>query len=152
GPASADPSIFLAMLGKLLDQRVLWSMALACWLTLAVSVSARNYLHPTRHTVYPVFVEGARHWWAGQPVYEPSHAIDLFRYSPTFAVAMTPFALLDDRAGIILWSWLSLLIYFVGLKRMLRDMVPNRWPSGEEAEFSILAVVGSIYGIWNGQS
>src|SRR5262245_32576442 len=111
----------------------LWQAALWCWVIFALAVGVRNYLKPYSHTVYPVFAEGARHWWAGQALYECREGIDLFRYSPSFALAMTPFALLDDRFGSILWSWVSLLIYFLGLRRLTRELLPGGWSPDQQA-------------------
>jgi hypothetical protein len=56
------------------------------------------------------------------------------------------------RAGGILWAWLNLGVYAWGLVRLLRDVLPVRWGPGRQALFLLLATVGGLRGLWNGQS
>ena len=69
-----------------------------------------------------------------------------------FAVAMTPFALLGNCAGGIVWCWLNIGVYLWGLRRLVRDVLPCTWTPIQDAAFLALALPGALYSIWNGQS
>ncbi|MFN5544613.1 MAG: glycosyltransferase family 87 protein [Bacteroidota bacterium] len=47
----------------------------------------------------------------------PSEQYDLFKYSPTFALAMAPFALLPDWLSLIVWNCFSSILLFYALKK-----------------------------------
>ena len=48
--------------------------------------------------------------------YEQEGAWDLYKYSPTFAVFMLPYAFLPDLAGLILWNLTNILLVFYAIK------------------------------------
>jgi hypothetical protein len=127
-------------------------LACAVWLTIGMAASARTLVQPASHTVFPVFASGAHHWWNDQPLYANYAPIDYFRYPPPFALVVSPFAALGLRLGGILWAWLGLGIYALGLWRFRRDVLPADWSSTREAVFLIAATLGAIAGLWNGQS
>jgi len=133
-------------------RRLLWQVAGGLWVALAVIMATRTLLSPRSHTVFPIFAASSQHWWTDQPLYAYYPSLDLFRYSPTFAVIMTPFAALGLRAGGIVWSWLSLAIFATGLWRFARDVLPERWTGSRLASFFAVAVFIAMPGIWNSQS
>jgi hypothetical protein len=125
------------------------------WGVFIVAVSVKTFVEPAKHTVYPVFAQAARHWWHDEPVYADygrSLGLDLFRYSPTFAVAMTPLAALPDRLGGLLWNLLSIGVLLAALQRMLADVLPGSWSRRQMGLFWGLTLVGAARGIWSAQS
>jgi hypothetical protein len=122
------------------------------WLLLAAALAVRTGLRPDSHTVFPVLATASHHWWQDVSLYADYKPLDYFRYPPASAVALTPLALLGNRAGGILWAWLSLGIYAWGLVRLVRDVLPVRWGPGRETLFYLLATFGGLRGLWNGQS
>jgi len=51
----------------------------------------------------------------------PEYYWDFYRYTPTFAVLMAPFALFPEYIGVFLWSSLNALALFWGVKSIFRD-------------------------------
>jgi hypothetical protein len=121
-------------------------------LALAVALAVRTIHRPESHTVFPLFASASAHWWADLPLYAVYEPLDHFRYPPLFAVVITPLALLGPILGGILWSWMSLMVYFVGLRRFARDVLPVAWSQGRESAFLLLALAGALAGLWNAQS
>jgi hypothetical protein len=127
-------------------------IVLGFWLALTIAVAVRTSIWPEKRTVFPVFSSGAIRWWSDEPLYLPySDITGGFRYSPTFAVFMTPFALLGSTAGGIAWSWFNLAIYFWGLRRLL-DILPEAWSTTQQAGFLALGLAGGIRCVWNAQA
>src|SRR5258707_12656672 len=133
-------------------RRLLWQVAGGMWVALAVIMATRTILSPRSHTVFPIFAASSQHWWTDQPLYAYYPSLDLFRYSPTFAVIMTPFAALGLRAGGIVWSWLSLAVFATGLWRFARDVLPERWTGNRLVSFFPVAAFIALPRIWNSQS
>lgn len=126
---------------------------LSCWLMMALALAVRTVVSPDRHTVFPVLAASSGRFWNDRPLYGNYKPLDYFRYPPVFAVAVTPLASLGLRLGGILWAWLNLAIYGAGVYRMLRDLLPVRdWSEGRRAFFLLLALLGAVRGLWNGQS
>jgi hypothetical protein len=129
--------------------------ALVLWGVLAVAVCVKTAMLDGENSVYPVFAGGARHWWADKPLYINYHStedIDAFRCAPVFAVAITPFYLLPGCLGAIAWGILNIVLLLWALHVFVRDVLPGEWPPQRESVFLILAMFGSIVGIWSGQS
>lgn len=138
-----------------LQDRTAFRWALILWLALAAAVCVKAGVRPGENTVYPVFAAAARHWWADMPLYadyQQSEGIDGYRYSPAFAVAFTPLAVLPDRLGAALWGLVSIGMLFWSLRVLVRDVLPGDWTPSREAAFLTLALIGSAVGIWSGQS
>lgn len=127
-----------------------WPRALC--LALALAAVAKCLIAPEKHTVYPRFVAGALDWWAGWPLFAPDAERGMFRYSPAFAVAMTPLALLDLRTGGALWALLNLGCYWLGLRRFAQGVLGHVRGGPAEAAFLLLALPGATRSLWNGQS
>jgi len=129
-------------------ERFWLGLGLTLWCVLAIAHAAKTYNRPDSHTVYPIFSQAARNWWADQPLHDGTG----FLYSPTFAIALTPFGLLPDWLGGILWSWCSLTLLIFALRKFCRDVIQQRWPDFSEGKFLTLCVAGSVHGTWSGQS
>src|SRR5215470_19887789 len=97
--------------------------AVCLWAAFGAALTARVLHRPHSHTVFPIFVTAAGHWWDDRPLYLDYKPLDYFRYPPPFAVAVTPLARLGPAAGGVLWGWLSLAVYFLGLRRFVRDVL-----------------------------
>lgn len=60
---------------------------------------------------YTIFVYSWKHLLANVNLYDPSpDHYDLYKYSPTFAFLMAPFAVLPRWAGLLLWNFLNMLL------------------------------------------
>ena len=130
--------------------------AAALWLVLVVVLGVKSATNPKRHSVFPLFVAGARHWWASQSLYaaypDVIDVFEVFRYSPTCALAFTPLAALPDRIGAVVWNVLNLGVLAWGLCLAARDVFPGRWSTCRLALLLSLTFLGAIRPAWNGQS
>lgn len=126
--------------------------ALRLWLIAGLAISVRAVLRPESHTVLPVYLTAAGHWWADVSLYAEHAPLDFFRYAPSFAVLMTPLAWLGPAVAGIVWGWLNLGLYFWGLRALRRNVLPGDWSDRREGLFFTLALVGALPGLWNGQS
>ncbi len=129
--------------------------AVTVWIVLAVAVSVKLAWFSHDYSVYRMFAAGARHWWHNQSLYASytiSEGLDGYRYSPTFAVALTPFACLPGPLGPIVWSLMSIALLGWAMHVLVRDVLPGCWPLEREARFLVLVAIGSAVGIWSLQS
>src|SRR5262245_21200527 len=126
--------------------------ALALWVALALALAVRTLHRPESHTVFPVYAAGSARWWSDQPLYADYHPMDYFRYPPLFAILFTPLGALGPIVGGIVWGWLNLAVLLLGLRRLVRDVLPGTWTTQREAAFLSLAGAGSLAALWNGQS
>ena len=69
---------------------------------------------------YLIFKTSASHLFQGQDLYilHPADHFDLYKYSPLFALLMSPFALMPDWMGIIIWNLINLFALIWGLRMM----------------------------------
>lgn len=74
----------------------------------------------THYNVYLIFKDSYYHLIHLQDLYQywPDEHWDLFKYSPTFALLMAPFAWLPDYLGLPLWNLLNSLVLFQGIRRL----------------------------------
>jgi len=74
----------------------------------------------SRWNNYVIFRNAWRHLVEGQDLYAwcLAEQWDLFKYSPTFAVAMAPFAWLPERPGLVLWNLLNAAVLVLALRRL----------------------------------
>ena len=136
------------------DDAHLIRLAIGLWIALAVAVCVKSMVQPGSHSVYPVYAWGTRHWWADQPLHAeyPELDLDIYRYSPAFAIFFTPFAFMPDWLGASLWGLFSITTTFYAMRIMVRELLPGLWPLRREAWFLGLTMLGSMSGIWSGQS
>ncbi|MBN2475006.1 MAG: DUF2029 domain-containing protein [Pirellulales bacterium] len=130
------------------DGQIWIQRALTLWIVLAVAVSVKMIVQRDAHSVYPVFADAARHWWSNTSLYDDPY----FFYSPTFALAFTPFGMLPNWLGGVLWNLVSIGLLVWALRVLVRDVLPGAWPPWREGLFLGLALVGSVRGIWSSQS
>lgn len=122
------------------------------WTALGIALTVKIAAAPELHTVYPKFAAGAAHWLAGQSLYAKYEELGAFRYSPTFAVLMTPFAALGSRWGGLAWSWLNIAAYVWAVKRWSRFLAPGEASIAKDGMLLMLALPAAVRGFWNGQS
>ena len=134
-------------------QRSVWiRWVLGVWIGFTIAAGIKVLVQPTVHTVYPVFAEGARNWWQDVSLYAPSPDRDLFRYSPTFAVVMTPFAVWPHWLGGLLWLVANVLLLLVVLDRSAEEIFPGIDTPERKALWLLLTLAGSARSLWAGQS
>ncbi|MFQ3650064.1 MAG: glycosyltransferase family 87 protein, partial [Gemmataceae bacterium] len=108
-----------------------------------VVVAVKATLHPARHTVFPEYADAGRDIWTEEPL-----GFVARQYLPFFSIAMTPFALLPERLGCLLWAVLNLVVYFTGLRAFQRLFVP----SGQAASYYAAALLVGGSSLWNQQA
>lgn len=143
------------MFHRLFISRPCLRLAIAFWVTLAVAACIKTAVKDGKHSVYPIFAAAAKHWWADQPLYKDywqSEGIDGYRYSPAFAIALTPLIHLPGRSGEMVWNIICLGVLFFASWRMTRDLLPDDWPAYRRDLFLSLVLLGSAVGVWSSQS
>ncbi len=131
-----------------------WITAAAVlWISFAVALTVKAFVVPGSHTVYPIFVVGSERWIHDLPIHVQDPSVsDLFRYTPTFAVLFTPFAVLPPALGQALWGLFSVGGLFFSLYLAARKLLPGEWPLQRRLHFYSLSLVGSLSGLWSGQT
>ncbi len=92
--------------------------SLLFWVYLAVSIAVtlhKYWLGPDHYKNFLIFKNSFLHLISGKDLYilYPDLKIDLFKYSPSFAVLFAPFAWMPDLPGLILWNVINaMLLYF----------------------------------------
>ncbi len=102
---------------KLRTTQPLEVAAVATWLIVAIVLSLLAFLHPDRHTVYPVYMRAAANWIAGNDLY--AGGID-FRYSPPVAALFVPLYLLPLSLGAALWRLINIFSLLAALLWWMR--------------------------------
>jgi hypothetical protein len=93
---------------------------------ITIGLSIYNYVLPTytkdgefhsHYNNYLIFKSSFHHLIHQQDLYTyyPPEHFDLYKYSPTFALFMAPFAYLPDLPGLILWNLLNAFIYIFAI-------------------------------------
>jgi alpha-1,2-mannosyltransferase len=126
--------------------------ALILWAVLWIAVSVKFVLQPENKSVYPCFADSSINWWADRSLYDNEIQKTGFRYSPTFALAFTPFAILPATFGGMLWSALNIALLVYALRLLVKEIFPGDWSKFQEACFLILTLAGSARAIWSAQS
>ena len=108
-------------MGNKIKTPVYVSIEFVLWIYLIVSVAVsihRYFLGEDHYGNYLIFKNSFYHLLSGSDLYK-SYAelnLDLFKYSPTFAVLFSPFSILPDYAGLILWNLLNAIMLFFAVK------------------------------------
>lgn len=76
---------------------------------------------------FAIFTQSFRHLVAGRDLYAayPAEQVDLFKYSPTFALLFAPFALLPTLAGLALWNFANVGTLWYAVRRLLPSRQAN---------------------------
>ncbi|MCS6990805.1 MAG: DUF2029 domain-containing protein [Chitinophagales bacterium] len=74
----------------------------------------------THYNNFVIFKNAFHHLLQGDNLYlpYPQKQYDLYKYSPTFALAMGPLAMLPDLAGLILWNMLNAGVLWLGIRTL----------------------------------
>lgn len=126
-------------------------LAIGVWAALILGLAIFSYRYPWSHTVYDIYALACRHWWSGQDLYR-SLGTDYYRYSPLFAISMTPWALLPDTWGGALWRIVSGLFYAISLRTWSSRPLPGGCSRTQRAALFLLVLPLSIHSMHNGQA
>lgn len=126
--------------------------AFVIWPSLLVAFAANALLHPEPKLVFLIFSNASRNWWTDSSIYAAYEGLDVYRYSPTFAVLLTPFAVFPDRVAVLLWNVLSIGVLFGSLRVLVREILPGSWSSWHAGLLLVLSIVGTVRGVWSGQT
>lgn len=126
-----------------------WILAsLAWWSAVVVGVCVKAYVQPWTHTVYPCYYLASLAWWNGDSMY----ATTGFQYTPTFAIANTPFALCGISSGAILFDLASMALLFFAVVTFARQVLPVKWTYFRLSLLLTLTMAGALRGLWAYQS
>ncbi len=94
---------------------ILVGTVFSLWIYFLTPVKGTYY---TTYNDYMIFKCSFQHLLQHKNLYVPyvGEYNDLYKYPPTFALLMAPFAYLPNLAGLILWNVLNLLVLFHALK------------------------------------
>jgi hypothetical protein len=126
-------------------------LALAVWAAALIGIAVHAHFFPNLHSVFGDYRAGSEAWWEGRDPYE-GYLSSQFRYSPLFAIAVTPFAWLPEAWGVPLWKLVGGILYLSGLFVFLRD---RRARDGTREGFAaelLLALPLSAISLYNGQA
>ena len=138
-------------LGKVVSAERRWvQISLAVWIGLVSALAIYAYFKPDMHTVFDIYLGASRRWIAGQNIYERTR--EYYRYSPLFAVSLTPLAALSDSAGAALWKFINCGVFALGLAAWARRLVPARLGRGETASLFMLALPLALHSMYNSQA
>jgi hypothetical protein len=144
------------MLRTWFNSRTRWEKAaLFAWSSILVFVSVRVFISPESKTVFPIFSASGRFWWAGADLYEPHRSTAVqegFRYSPTFAILVTPFAWLPDDVGGVAWRLFNVAALFGSLAWLLQALLQPKQPRNVLAWLMLLTMPLTLQSVNNGQS
>jgi Glycosyltransferase family 87 len=129
-----------------------WTAATVCvWVMLTLGLAIFSYRYPWSHTVYDIYARACQQWWSGQDMYcGPGTAF--YRYSPLFAISMTPWALLPNSWGGALWRIFSSLFYAAALRAWAERALPERCSRSQRAALFLLVLPLSVQSMYNGQA
>jgi hypothetical protein len=126
------------------------ALALLIWGVVLAGVAIHAYLYPWSHTVYNIYAPATRSWWTGEDMYV--RRLDYYRYSPLFAIALTPFAYLSDSWGGALWKVFNCSFFAASLWVWARRALPAQLSRSEAAALFLLGLPLSLHSIYNGQA
>jgi hypothetical protein len=115
-----------------------------------LGIAVHSFCFPYGHTVYDIYAPAARRWWAGEDLYTPSS--EYYRYSPLFAIAVTPFSLLPDGLGNAMWKVFSAAVFAAGLAAFARRLVPASLRPDQVAGLFLLALPLALHTLYIGQA
>jgi hypothetical protein len=126
-------------------------VAACVWGGLVLGLAVFGYLYPWSHNVFNVYALAGRSWWVGRDLYA-TEGDAFYRYSPLFAIGVSPFALLPGSWGNALWRIFSCAMYGAGLWSWGRRFLPGAAGRTELAAFLLLVLPTSIHSMYNAQA
>jgi hypothetical protein len=126
-------------------------LALLIWCALMAGFALFGFRYPWSHTVYNVYSTASRSWWMQGDIYR---TVDdaYYRYSPLFAVALTPFSILSDSWGNALWRIVNCCVYAAGLWAWGRSFLSAPWTPNRAAALFLLVLPTSLHSMYNAQA
>jgi hypothetical protein len=97
---------------------------LGVYVVITIGVSLHRYfLGEDHYGNYLIFKNSFLHLLEGKDLYAlyPDLKIDLFKYSPTFAVLFSVFSFLPDAIGMVLWNLVNALFLFFAIQMIRMD-------------------------------
>jgi alpha-1,2-mannosyltransferase len=131
-----------------LERNLAW-LGLAAWIAFNLIVLILVWLNPDIHTVIANYRSAAAGWWAGTDIYGTS--IDGFLYLPSFAVLYTPFWLLGEPWGDVLWHVVSAGLLTWAVWRAVRLYLPSPRFTALAQALPLILLAGSA-ALRNGQA
>ncbi len=133
-----------------ISRRWNWPLCAAVvWVGLCLAVAISAYITPTAHTVFDIYAIASQAWWAGDDMFiRQQETHELYRYSPAFAVLVSPFAALPPGCGNALWKLANAGIFLGGLWVWCRRGLPGPLTRDQIAAvflFAVPAASGSLY-------
>jgi alpha-1,2-mannosyltransferase len=131
------------------------NVAWAAWIAIVVFLCVRTFIQPTSKTVYPTWSSTSDLWWSGGELYKPYRPLAAqggFRYSPTFPILMTPFAVFPDAVGGVLWRCFCIATLAAAVWWWIRAILPATLTRTEIAQLYLLLLPLSIQSMSNGQA
>lgn len=148
---NADPLARAATRLGRISTRHLQAIAATLWITLVVVVTMLVLVQrPGRGSVVPVYLEAARHWLAGEAIYDNGGLV--YRYSPFAAVAFTPFTMVPGRLAELSWRYLNLAILAIGLIAWSKGLLRTSDPKRSFAIVGLAVALLAINSFRNGQT
>ncbi|HVX12094.1 MAG TPA: glycosyltransferase family 87 protein [Pirellulales bacterium] len=126
------------------------TIARGAWVCAVVGLTIYAFCLPYAHTVYDVYLRAARLWLEGQDIYVPGR--EYYRYSPLFAVSLTPLALLPDGASAAAWKLINCGVFAWGLYICARRLTPRRWSADEVSAAMLLVLPLAMHSLYNSQA
>jgi hypothetical protein len=131
-------------------RRDFFRLSVVVWSLVIGGIAARTFVRPYAHTVYDVYAPAARLWWLGFNIYFPYN--DYYRYSPLFAVLLTPFALLPDDIGAALWKIFNAGVFMFALGVLCRRVMPAHLTRQQVGLLFLLALPPALHSMYIGQA
>ncbi|MBX6331372.1 MAG: DUF2029 domain-containing protein, partial [Gemmatimonadaceae bacterium] len=109
-------------------RRIRWDRWLLALYVASVIVIAIQKGFFTPDNNFAIFRASFGNLVAGRDLYapHPDQYLDLYKYSPTFAVLFAPIAILPLPLGILVWSAVNALLLYYAVRRLLPDEEGNR--------------------------
>jgi hypothetical protein len=125
------------------------------WAGVLLVVCVRAAVWPRVHSLYLTYATAGADWVAGADLYyrdRPAELrLDQYRYSPLVAVLLTPFHLLPERAGGVLWRLLNGGVFLAGVAWWLRAAAPVTLDGWRRGLFLLLLLPLALASLNNGQ-
>ena len=151
-----EDALLFANLRTWIDSRTRWEKAaVVIWSAILLFVCVRVFISPESKTVYPIFSASGRFWWTSADLYVPRRPTDelcSYRYSPTFAILVTPFAWLPDDVGGVAWRLFNVGAFFGSLAWLLRTVLQPKQTPNLLAWLLLLTIPLALQSVNNGQA
>ena len=120
------------------------------WLCTILGLAIHAFCLPYSHSVYDIYLGAARRWLAGDDMYVRTR--EYYRYSPLFAAALAPLAVLPDGTSAAAWKLVNGGVFVWGLYVWGRRLNPRRLSSNEIAAQLLLAIPLALHSLYNSQA